>query len=121
DESWRMQLADHAAVALTNAGLYAAAGERATRLRTLNRLNHLVSSSLDTAEVLTGIARAAGEFMNAPMVVFWLADEATQTLRAAAVSDPDIGAYFMTRTLRYGLEAAGAAGAHSVPVHVPAV
>src|SRR5207247_611228 len=58
DESVLMQLADHAAVALTNARLYAAAGDRAARLRTLNRLNHLVSSSLDTAEVLTDIARA---------------------------------------------------------------
>ena len=121
DEAVLMQLADHAAVALTNARLYAAAGDRAARLRTLNRLNHLVSSSLDTAEVLTDIARAAGEFMNAAMVVFWLADDATQTLRAAAVSDPDMGAYFLTRTLRYGEQAAGWAAARRLPLNIPDV
>jgi GAF domain-containing protein/CheY-like chemotaxis protein len=121
DESVLMQLADHAAVALTNASLYAAAGERAARLRTLNRLNHLVSSSLDTGNLLTEVARAAGEFMNSPVVVFWLADEASRTLRGAAVSDPDIGAYFMTRTLRYGEEAAGWTAAHRLPLNVPDV
>jgi GAF domain-containing protein/CheY-like chemotaxis protein len=121
DEVVLAQLADHAAVAVSNANLYAAAGDRAARLRTLNHLNRLVSSSLDTAEVLTDIARAAGEFMNASMVVFWVADNATRTLRAAAVSDPEMGAYFMTRTLRYGEEAAGWAAEHRLPVNIPDV
>ena len=107
DETVLMQLAHHAAVAVSNASLYAAAGDRTARLRTLNRLNRLVSSSLDTRDVLAEVARAAGEFMNAAMVVFWLADDATRTLSAAAVSDPVLGAHFMTQTLRYGEGAAG--------------
>ena len=121
DESVLMQLADHAAIAVTNARLYAAASGRAARLATLNRLNRLVSSSLDTSEVLADIARAAGEFMNASMVVFWLADDTTQTLRAAATSDPEMGAYFKARTLRYGDEAAGWAARHRMPLNVPDV
>ncbi len=121
DEAVLVRLADHAAVAVSNARLYAAAGDRAARLRTLNRLNHLVSSSLDTAEVLTDIARAAAEFMNAPMVVFWLADNDTRTLRAAAVSDPVRGAHFHAQTLRFGEGAAGCAARDRLPLNVPDV
>jgi GAF domain-containing protein/ActR/RegA family two-component response regulator len=121
DEAVLVRLADHAAVAVGNARLYAAAGDRAARLRTLNRLNHLVSSSLDTAEVLTDIARAAGEFMNSPMVVFWLADNDTRTVRAAAVSDPVQGAHFHGRTLRFGEGAAGCAARDRLPLNIQEV
>jgi GAF domain-containing protein len=118
DEAVLTRLADHAAVAVGNARLYAAAGDRAARLRTLNRLNHLVSSSLDTAEVLTDIAGAAGEFMNAAMVVFWVADNDTRMLRAAAVSDPVKGADFLTQSLRFGEGAAGVAARDRLPLNV---
>ena len=59
--------------------------------------------------------------MNAAMVVFWLADDAARTLRAAAVSDPQLGAHFTTQTLRYGEGAAGWAAEHRLPVNVPDV
>jgi GAF domain-containing protein/ActR/RegA family two-component response regulator len=78
--------AGHAATAIENAGLYAAIEIRAGRLRTLARLNRLVTSSLDTEHVLAAIARAAVEIISAPFVAFWVADEARRTLRIAATS-----------------------------------
>jgi GAF domain-containing protein/CheY-like chemotaxis protein len=79
------------ATAIENARLYEAIEVRAARLRALARLNRLVTSSLDTEQVLTGIARAAAEIMNAPFVAFWVADEATRTLRLEAYSDEVLG------------------------------
>jgi GAF domain-containing protein/ActR/RegA family two-component response regulator len=121
DEAVLARLADHAAVAVTNARLYAAAGDRAARLRTLNRLNRLVSSSLDISEVLTDIAGAAGEFMNAGSVVFWLADEPARMLRASAFSDPAARAYFAGRSVAFGEDAAGWVATHRLPLNVPDV
>ena len=52
--------ANQIAVALENARLYRALDVRAARLRSLARLAHIVSSSLDMDEVLRAIAEAAG-------------------------------------------------------------
>src|SRR6185503_6202000 len=46
--------------------------ETAARLRTLGRLNRLVSSSLAYEEVLGAIARAAADIMATPSVSFWV-------------------------------------------------
>jgi GAF domain-containing protein/CheY-like chemotaxis protein len=121
DEAVLTRLADHAAVAVTNARLYAAAAGRAARLRTLNRLNRLVSSSLDSAEVLTDIAGAAAEFMNSASVVFWLADEGTRTLRASAFSYAGARAYFADHTTAFGEGAPGWVAVHRMPLNVPDV
>jgi GAF domain-containing protein/CheY-like chemotaxis protein len=118
DEAILLQLADHATVAVTNARLYAAESERTVRLRTLDRLNHLVSSSLDPEEVLSEVARAAGEFMHSAVVVFWLADESARTLRAAATSTPDASAFFLNRTVAYGEGIAGRVAARRLPLNV---
>src|SRR5215470_13651845 len=45
-----------------------------SRLRTLTRLNQLVSSSLEPDEVLSGIAAAAAELMDVPVVSLWVVD-----------------------------------------------
>src|SRR5262249_38326392 len=60
---------------------------RADRLRTLTRLNQLVSASLDMDHVLREIAQAAATLMEAPLVRIWIADESSQTLELRAVSD----------------------------------
>src|SRR4029453_6223458 len=73
--------AAQAAIALENARLSRAAETRAARLRTLSRLNHLVTSSLDPGQVLSSIAEAAGAIVHAPFVAFWLAHGDTRTLR----------------------------------------
>ncbi|MBI4255608.1 MAG: GAF domain-containing protein [Candidatus Rokubacteria bacterium] len=94
-------LADHAALALENARLYREQQERLARLQTLTRLNQLVSSSLETSEVLGAIARAAAELAGVPLAGFWLADHATRTLTIGALSDPAMGASVPVRTLPF--------------------
>jgi GAF domain-containing protein/CheY-like chemotaxis protein len=81
-------LASHAAVAINNVALYQAVDVRAGRLRSLARLNRLVSSSLDSAAVLHGIARAAAELVKAPLVHIWLADDAAGSLEIVGSSRP---------------------------------
>jgi GAF domain-containing protein/CheY-like chemotaxis protein len=104
--------AAQAGIALENSRLYRAAETRATRLRALARLNHLVTSSLDTADVLTSIARAAAEMMGAPFVGFWLADEPNRTLHMQARADASAGGqYGNLTTLRFGEGAVGWAAA----------
>ncbi|HVQ24749.1 MAG TPA: GAF domain-containing protein, partial [Planctomycetota bacterium] len=83
--------AAQAAIALENARLYRAAETRAARLRTLSRLNHLVTSSLDPGQVLSSIAEAAAEIVHAPFVAFWLADEDTRTLRMQGLRETSSG------------------------------
>ncbi|MBI4256084.1 MAG: hypothetical protein HY616_13525, partial [Candidatus Rokubacteria bacterium] len=57
------------------------------RLRVLTRLAELVSSSLDTDEILGQIAAAAAELGDAKIASLWVADEAAQTLELRAFSD----------------------------------
>jgi hypothetical protein len=54
---------------------------RARRLHTLTRLNQLISASLDMDHLLREIAQAAATLMHAPLVGFFIADEATHTWR----------------------------------------
>src|SRR5262249_30313709 len=65
--------AAEAAIAIENARLYEALEARFARLRTLTRLNQLISSSLDIEEVLSEIAQAAATLMDALIVNFWIA------------------------------------------------
>ena len=62
------KLADQAAVAIENARLLGEAHVREERLRTLSRVNQVVSASLDLDEVLGAIVRAATELFGDPDV-----------------------------------------------------
>src|SRR5262249_14059305 len=95
-------VASQLVVALDNARLFEAAEERAGRLRSLARLNQLVSSSLDTDEVLAGIAQAAATLMGVPVVSLWVADAETETLRVRAFSDEAMGAAYPLRSITFG-------------------
>jgi GAF domain-containing protein/CheY-like chemotaxis protein len=111
--------AAQAGIALENSRLYRALDVRATRLRTLARLNHLVTSSLDTADVLTSIARAAAEIMSVPFVGFWLADEASRTLRMQASSDASVvGAVQSLAVLQFGEGAVGSVAVDLRPLAI---
>jgi GAF domain-containing protein/CheY-like chemotaxis protein len=111
--------AAQAGIALENARLYRAAETRASRLRTLARLNHLVTSSLDTAEVLTSIAEAAVQIMRAPFVGFWLADESTRTLRMQASSEVGAGGEAQgVAELKFGEGAVGWVAAERRPLTI---
>ena len=113
--------ADQASLAIEKDRLLSEAKERAERLRALARLNQIISSSLDAADVLGGIARAAAELMRAPAVGFWTADEAAQTLELRAFSNPRLGADFPARVLPFGRGGPGWVAVHRRALDIPDV
>ncbi len=121
DEAILVQLADHAAIAIRNARLYENVETRAARLRTLADVNRVVSSSLDTGEVLHAIARAASELMGQAFVAFWVADEGARTLTFSAVADPGVVADPAIATLAFGEGIVGQAAVERRTVDVPDV
>jgi GAF domain-containing protein/CheY-like chemotaxis protein len=109
--------ANQIAVALENARLYLDLGVRAARLRSLARLAHIVSSSLDMDEVLRAIAEAAAELIAVPLASIWVANEATRTLTFRTASDPmadDVPA----KTVAYGEGGAGWVALERRPLEV---
>jgi GAF domain-containing protein/CheY-like chemotaxis protein len=120
-EAILLQLAEHAALVIQNARLYEGLEARAKRLRTLADVNRLVSSSLDTGEVLRAIARAAAELMGGAFVSCWVADEAAGVLRLGAFSDDEVGADVPLQTLAFGEGAGGWVAAHRARLNVPDV
>ncbi len=103
--------ANQVAAALENARLYEALDVRAARLRSLTRLAHIVSSSLDMDEVLQAIAEAAAELIAVPLATFWVADEAARSLTVRAVSDR-LGLGLQYRELPFGEGATGWVALH---------
>jgi CheY-like chemotaxis protein/signal transduction histidine kinase len=108
-------------LALENARLYAAQETRAVRLRTLTHLNQLISSSLHMDEVLHEIAQAAATLMQAPVVRFWMVDEATQTLEVRAFSDESLSTDFPIRTLPFNQGRVGWVATSRRPLNIPDV
>jgi len=85
--------AAHAATAIENARLYAEATRYAERLRALEEVNRLVSSSLNPDQVLANLARAISQFFDAPYVSVWGLDAATGRLRRTLThGDPALAA-----------------------------
>jgi GAF domain-containing protein/ActR/RegA family two-component response regulator len=85
--------ASHAATAIENARLYEEATRYAERLRALEEVNRLVSSSLEPDEVLGNLARAISQFFDAPYVSLWSVDESAGMLRRALThGDPALAA-----------------------------
>ena len=95
--------------------------ETTARLRTLARLNRLVSSSLEFEAVLTAIARAAADIMTTPVVSFWVADEAARTVTVRAWSDEGVGADFPVTAFAFGEGLVGAVAARREALYVPDV
>ncbi len=89
------------------------------RLRTLARLNQLVSSSLDINRILNEIAAAAAELTEAAVVSLWVADEAARTLHLRASSNETMRADHPSRTLRFGEGGVGWVAEHRRPLTVP--
>jgi signal transduction histidine kinase/sensor domain CHASE-containing protein/ActR/RegA family two-component response regulator len=110
--------AAQAAIAIENVRLYETLETRFTRLQTLTRLNRIVSSSLDSSRVLSEISRAAATLMDAPVVSFWVVDEATRGLEVQAFSDEPIGANFPTLKRSFEQDGVGWVAAHRQPLNV---
>lgn len=111
--------AAQAAIAIENARLYEALETRFARLRTLTRLNQLISSSLDIKAVLSEIAQAAATLMEASTVNFWIADSATQTLHMRTSSNATLGGDFPLAKLAFGQGGIGWVALHRRPLNVP--
>ena len=107
-------LADQASLALEQHA-------RTRRLRALARLNQIVSSSLDTGDVLREITRAAGELMDARLVSIAITDDTGHQLVRQAFSDETIGADHPGGVRRFGEGASGWAAEHRQLLHVPDV
>jgi len=88
----------------------------ASKLRTLIQLIELISSSLDTDEILSQIAQAAVRVADARCVSLWVADETTRTVELRACSDAAIGAGHPSPRLAYGQGLAGWVTLHHEPV-----
>ncbi|MBI2554101.1 MAG: GAF domain-containing protein [Candidatus Rokubacteria bacterium] len=85
--------ATQAAIALENARLYREAREHAERLKALDEVNRLVSSSLQVEEVLKNIAQAVSTFFEAPQAHVWVVEPGGQRLRrSVTVGDPEVAA-----------------------------
>ena len=93
--------ADQAAIAIENARLYESLERRLERVRTLARLNRLVSAVVDQDAVLEEIASAAAELMALPVASFWIADPERRRLALVRFSDEAIGATFPLREVAY--------------------
>src|SRR5207249_138037 len=88
----------------------------AGKLRTLIQLIELISSSLDTDEILRQIATVAVRLTDARCVSLWVTDEATRTVELRACSDAAIGSGHPSPRLAYGQGVAGWVTLHDEPI-----
>ena len=106
------KLADQAAVAIENARLLAEAHVREERLRTLSRVNQVVSASLDLDEVLGAIVRAATELFGGTPAWIWTADAVEQVIELRAFSDPRLHEGYPIRRAAFNEGLVGWVAAH---------
>jgi diguanylate cyclase (GGDEF)-like protein len=104
--------ADQASLAIEKNRLVRDAQAQATRLRTLARLNQLVSSSLNIEDVLGAIVRAAADLIGAPAGALWTADEAKEVLHLRAFSDDRVAADYPATTVEFGQGVVGWVARH---------
>ena len=96
-------LAEHAALAIDNARLYADATRRAERLRELAEVEQLVAESLVVDDVLRRISQATARLLDAPVVQVWTADPQQRVLHLSAASvEPGLPEVRMPRTVAFG-------------------
>jgi PAS domain S-box-containing protein len=113
-------LAEHAAIAIDNARLYADATRRAERLRELAEVERLVAGSLELDDVLQRIAEATARLVGAPVAHLWTTDPGSQLLRLrAAALDPSLPAVPMPATLAFGDGISGTAAQQRRAIFVP--
>ena len=104
--------ANQASLAIEQDRLLREARERASRLQSLARLNQVVSSSLDTTDVLRAIAAAAAQLTEASAVGCWIADAKHRVLERRAVSDYGIAADYPSATVAFGEGLIGSVATH---------
>jgi GAF domain-containing protein len=120
DDMARLQaLAEHAALAIDNARVYADAMRRADRLRELTDLEQLVAESLVVDDVLRRIAQATARLLDAPLVQLWTADPAERVVRLSASSiEPGLADVRMPRMVPFGDGIVGRVAATKTTIYV---
>jgi GAF domain-containing protein len=118
DEGLLIQLADHAAVAIQNARLFAESEGRGQAAASLVHLNQVISASLDIETVLREMTQAAVALMHVPGVSLWVADKATQTLERRAVCYEAPIPDFPVQVMRFGEGLVGWIAQHRQIVNV---
>ncbi|PYN92330.1 MAG: hypothetical protein DMD91_32520 [Candidatus Rokuibacteriota bacterium] len=113
--------ANQASLAIEQDRLLRDARERASRLQSLARLNQVVSSSLDTTDVLRAIASAAAQLTGASAVACWIADTKQRVLERRAVSDDGIAADYPSSTVAFGEGLIGSVATRRKTADVPDV
>jgi GAF domain-containing protein/ActR/RegA family two-component response regulator len=117
DEAALLQaFADQASLALDNARLYGEARTYAERLRALEQVNRLVSSSLNVEEVLANLARAIAQFFEAPYVSVWRIEAGTGRLRRALTHGDSALAAELHEDLALGEGSIGWVVQHRAPI-----
>jgi diguanylate cyclase (GGDEF)-like protein len=114
-------LADQASLAIEKDRLLRDTRDRATHLLALARLNQLVSSSLDTDDVLAAIARAAADLMAVPVVLVWSADEGRRLLTLRAFSDARLAVDFPATAITFDDASAGWVATHRRTLDIPEI
>jgi GAF domain-containing protein len=110
---------DQAAIAMEHGRLYSSLEDRVSQLKTLTRLNWLISRSLDGDRVLRQIAEAAAELPGATVASIWLANEEGRTLEVVGFSDPSMDADWPVRTIGFDQGALGWVARHGRLLNVP--
>jgi signal transduction histidine kinase/integral membrane sensor domain MASE1 len=116
DEAILQRLADHAAIALHNARLYAAAERRRRTAESLAEVGRLLSQSLDFVEVGQRVVDHVQKLLQVRAAALYQLDPASGTLVAIAVRDEFGLAATPWRTLPPGMGAVGLAVCTRQPV-----
>jgi GAF domain-containing protein len=112
---------DQAGIAIEHARLYSHLEEHVHHLQTVTRLNRLISSSLESGQVLREITQAAAQLPGAAVASIWLANEETRSLEAGNMSDPVMEADWPRRILGFDEGVVGWVARHGRLLNVPDV
>ena len=109
DEAILQRLADHAAIALHNARLYAAAERRRQSAESLAEVGHLLSQSLDAAEVGQRVVEHVRRLLQTRAAALYQIEVPAGTLVALAAANDFGAAATPWRTLPLGMGVVGLA------------
>ena len=109
DEAILQRLADHAAIALHNARLYAAAERRRQSAESLAEVGHLLAQSLDAAEVGQRVVEHVRRLLQTRAAALYQLEVPAGTLVALAAADDFGPAATPWRTLPLGMGVVGLA------------
>ncbi len=116
DEAILQRLADHAAIALHNARLYAAAEQRRRIAESVAEVGHLLSQSLDSLEIGQRVVDHVRRLLQAQAAVLYQLEPATGTLVTLAAANDRGVTEGLWRTLPPGMGVAGLAVRTREPV-----